>query len=63
MKINKEQYEFARAKIEALLPVVTDEMPVYDDKAVILSQMSDIVIAYEKEYFPIRKPDFLHEPD
>ena len=57
MKISKEQYEFALAKIEELLPVATDETPVYDDKSIELSLMSDIVIAYEKEHFPIQKPN------
>ena len=46
-KVTKEQYEFALARVEELLPLVDDnELPV----------MSDIVIAYEKEHYPIEKP-------
>ena len=55
-KITKEQYEFALARIEELLPMVDDNTPANDKNAIELSVMSDIVIAYEKEYFPIPKP-------
>lgn len=56
IKVNKEQYEFALAKIEELLPLVDDNTAANDKNALELSVMSDIVIAYEKEYFPIEKP-------
>lgn len=55
-KITKEQYEFAQARIEELLPLVDDNTPADSKNAVELSMMSDIVIAYEKEHFPIEKP-------
>ena len=55
-KITKEQYDFALARIEELLPLVTDETPANDRNAVELTMMSDVVIAYEKEHFPISKP-------
>ena len=55
-KITKEQYDFALARIEELLPLVTDETPANDRNAVELTVMSDVVIAYEKEHFPISKP-------
>ena len=55
-KITKEQYGFALAKIEELLPLVDDNTPANDKKALELSVMSDIVIAYEKAYHPIEKP-------
>lgn len=54
-KITKEQYEFALGRIEELLPVVDGYDPKQKD-AVELSVLSDIVIEYEKEYFPIEKP-------
>ena len=54
--ITKEQYEFAQSRIEELLPLVDDNTPVNDKNAVELSMMSDIVIAYEKEHYPIEKP-------
>jgi HTH-type transcriptional regulator/antitoxin HigA len=50
-KITKEQYEFALNKVEELLPLVNDDTPANDKKAVELTMMSDIVIAYEKEHF------------
>ena len=56
MDITKEQYEFALARIEQLLPIVDDNTPANDKDAVELSVMSDIVIAYEKEHYPISKP-------
>jgi HTH-type transcriptional regulator/antitoxin HigA len=55
-KITKEQYEFAVARVEELLPTVDDNTPANDKKALELSVMSDIVIAYEKIHFPIEKP-------
>ena len=54
--ITKEQYEFALERIEELLPIVGDDTPANDSKAIELTMMSDIVIAYEKEHFPIGKP-------
>lgn len=55
-RITKEQYEFALARIEELLPLVDDSTPANDKKAVELTMMSDIVITYEKEHYPIEKP-------
>ncbi len=54
--ITKQQYEFALAKVEELLPLVSDNTPANDAAALELSVMSDIVIAYEKAHFPIEKP-------
>ena len=55
-RITKEQYEFALNRIEELLPLVTDETPANDRRAVELSVMSDVVIEYEKEHYPRGKP-------
>jgi len=55
-KITKEQYEFTLARIEELLPLIDDNTPANDKNAVELSVMSEVVIAYEKEYYPIGKP-------
>jgi HTH-type transcriptional regulator/antitoxin HigA len=52
-KITREQYEFALVKVDELLPLVDDNTPANDKKALELSVMSDIVIAYEKVHFPI----------
>lgn len=54
-KITKEQYEFALARVEELLPLVDDSIPANDKSMVELSVMSDIVIAYEKGTFSYRK--------
>jgi HTH-type transcriptional regulator/antitoxin HigA len=55
-KVTKEQYEFALERVEELLPMVNDDTPANDKNAVGLSLVSDIVIAYEKEHYPIEKP-------
>jgi HTH-type transcriptional regulator/antitoxin HigA len=56
-QIRKYQYEYALARIEQLLPLVTDYTPSTDPYAIELSLMSEIVIAYENMHFPIE----LHE--
>ena len=55
-KITKEQYELALTRIEELLPMVDENTQLTDRNAVELSLMSDIVIEYEKEHYPIEKP-------
>ena len=55
-KITKEQYEFALSRIEELWPLVDDSTPANDKNAVELTLLSDVVIAYEKEHYPIGKP-------
>ncbi len=50
------QYEFALARIEELLPMVDDNTPANDRHAVELTVMSNVVIDYEKEHYPIGKP-------
>ena len=54
-KVIKEQYEFALIRIEELLPLVNDNTPANDKNAVELSVISNIVIAYEKEHYPIEQ--------
>ena len=54
--ISKAQYEFARQRVEELLPLVDDNTPANDKNAIELTLVSDIVIAYEKEHYPIAKP-------
>lgn len=56
-KITKKQYEDALKRVEVLLPTVTDETFATDKNAIELSTMSDIVIAYEKEHYPIGLKD------
>ncbi len=54
--ITETQYKYALSRIEELLPIVDDNTPSNDKKAIELSVMSDIVIAYENEHYPIGKP-------
>ena len=54
--ITENQYKLAQKRVEDLLPLVDDSTPLDDPKAVELTMMSDIVIDYEKEHFPIVKP-------
>ena len=56
MEITKKQYEYALARIEDLLPMVTDETLVSDPVSIELEIVSDIVETYEKIHFPIEKP-------
>jgi HTH-type transcriptional regulator/antitoxin HigA len=55
-KVTKNQYEFALARIEELLPVVNENNLEYERDIIELSVWSDIVIEYEKEHYPISKP-------
>jgi len=53
--ITEEIYYTALERIEELLPMVSDNTPIYDRKAIELKIMSDIVIEYEEHHFPIGK--------
>ena len=55
-RFTKNQYEFALERVEELLPLVNDDPATYGRDAIELSVMSDIVIEYEKEHFPIGTP-------
>ena len=50
------RYEYALSRVEALLPLTGEDMPADDPVAMELAIMSDFVIAYEKEHYPIGKP-------
>ena len=54
--ITEDQYRLAQKRVEDLLPLVDDSTPLDDPKAIELMMMSDIVIDYESEHFPIAKP-------
>jgi len=56
VNISERQYEYALARIEELLPIVDDNTSANDKNAIELSVVSDIVIAYEKEHYPMAKP-------
>ena len=53
--ITEELYIIALKRIEELLPLVDEETPADDKNSVELRQMSEIVIKYEKDHWPINK--------
>lgn len=55
-KITEAVYETALARIEELLPNITDNTSSTDHRTIELKIMSDIVIEYEKTHFPIGMP-------
>ena len=52
MEITRQQYEFALARIEELIPVVDDQCA----SGVELALLSEVVIEYESVHFPIERP-------
>ena len=55
-QLEQMRYAYALKRVEDLLPLVGEDMPVQDPAALELAIMSDYVIAYEKEHFPMDKP-------
>lgn len=55
----KEAYEATMARIEELLPLVTDEIPLTDKNSVELDLLSEMVAEYEDEHFPIKSPQLV----
>lgn len=55
-QITETIYNTALARIEELLPMVNDETSPSNRYAVELKIMSDIVIEYETEHFPVKNP-------
>lgn len=56
MNITAQQYEFALARIEELLPIVGEQTTESDRNAVELALLSEVVIEYETLNFPVEKP-------
>ena len=54
--LDQMRYEYALQRVEELLPLVGEDTPANDPAALELAIMSECVIAYEKEHFPIGKP-------
>ena len=54
--LDKMRYEYALKRVEELLPLVKEDTPANDPLSMELAIMSDAVIAYEKEHYPIGKP-------
>lgn len=53
MEISQQQYESALARIEELLPLVSDDTPSDSADAVELIKVSEIVREYELKHYPI----------
>lgn len=53
MEISQQQYESALARIEELLPLVSDDTPSDNPDAVELIKVSEIVREYELKHYPI----------
>ena len=53
MEISQQQYESALARIEELLPLVSDDTPLDSPDAVELIKVSEIVREYELKHYPI----------
>lgn len=56
MEITKEKYEFAQARIDALLPQITENTPADDPLMMELMIVTDVVEAYEAEHCHIPVP-------
>jgi len=56
MDITKEKYEYAQARIDALLPQITENTPMEDPVMMELMIVTDIVEAYEAEHCHIAVP-------
>lgn len=57
---NKEQYEWAVARVEQLLPLVKDGTPLTDPNSIELELLSNLVADYSEEHFSIGKPSTYH---
>jgi len=53
---NREQYEWAVARVEKLLPLVDDNTPRTDPNSIELELLSNLVADYSEEHFAIGKP-------
>ena len=53
---NREQYEWAVARVEQLLPLVDDNTPRTDPNSIELELLSNQVADYSEENFAIRMP-------
>ncbi len=56
MEVSKEKYDYAQARIEALLPQVNENTPMDDPMMVELMIVSDVVEAYEAVHCHIATP-------
>ena len=57
---NEEQYNWAVARVEQLLPLVTDDTPRTDPNSIELELLSNLVADYSDEHYAIGKPSTLN---
>jgi len=57
---NEKQYEWAVARVEQLLPLVTDDTPRTDPNSIELELLSNLVADYSEEHYDLGKPSLLH---
>ena len=59
---NKTEYEAIMARVDELVEIVDDDTPSTDKDYIELDFLTDLVVAYEKEHYPIGKPVFTDVP-
>jgi HTH-type transcriptional regulator/antitoxin HigA len=53
---NKAEYEAIMARVDELVEIVDDDTSSTDKNYIELDFLTDLVVAYEKEHYPIGKP-------
>jgi HTH-type transcriptional regulator/antitoxin HigA len=53
---NRAEYEAIMARVDELVAIVDDNTPQTDKNYIELDFLADLVVAYEKEHYPIGKP-------
>jgi HTH-type transcriptional regulator/antitoxin HigA len=56
---NEQQYNWAVARVEQLLPLVTDDTPRTDPNSIELELLSNLVADYSDEHYTIGRPSAL----
>lgn len=56
---SKEQYDWAVARVEELMPCVTDDTPTNDPASMELELLSNLVADYSEEHFAIGEPSLV----
>ena len=55
-RLQKKRYDYAQGRIDALLPMISENTPMDDPLMIELMIVTDIVEAYEEEHYPIPVP-------
>jgi HTH-type transcriptional regulator/antitoxin HigA len=57
--INETEYEAIMQRIDELVEIVDDNTDKNNKNYIELDVLTDLVVAYEKEHFPVKKPDLV----